>query len=291
MLWSFLIQLALMGQVVADPADPAAAPPVEAPAAAPVVAPPAAPATPAAATTAAEHQTGFLTGILLKLTLIGAEWVLWLLLLLSVVSIALIVERGLYFYNHQVDAAQLGQQLEALLNSGDVRAAYEVVSGSDCIEHEVVAAGLPALRRGATACSEAMLAAKARLRPILDARLSVLGTIGNNAPFVGLLGTVLGIVKAAHDLTGGGAAGQGDPNAVMAGVFEALVATAVGLFVAIPAVVAFNLFQRRVRNTMGNVDSLAHMVLSNVRVDARKGGAETAAAPPSAAPPVAMRTS
>lgn len=278
-----------MGQVVADPADPAAAPAVEAPAAAPV-ATPVVPAAPAATTAAPTHETGLLTGILLKLTLIGAEWVLWLLLLLSVISIALIVERGLYFYNHQVDSAQLGTQLESLLNAGDVRAAYELVSGSDCIEHEVVAAGLPALRRGATACSEAMLAAKARLRPLLDARLSVLGTIGANAPFVGLLGTVLGIVKAAHDLTGGGAAGQGDPNAVMAGVFEALVATAVGLFVAIPAVVAFNLFQRRVRNTMSSVDSLAHLVLSNVRVESRKAG-DAAAAPPSAAPPVAMRSS
>lgn len=114
-----------------------------------------------------------------------------------------------------------------------------------------------------------MLAAKARMRPIVDARLSILATIGSNAPFVGLLGTVLGIVKAAHDLSGGGT-GTGDPNAVMAGVFEALVATAVGLFVAIPAVVAFNLLQRRVRNTMANVDSLAHLVLANVRVETRK---------------------
>jgi biopolymer transport protein ExbB len=244
---------------------------------------------PAAAPAAtAAHETGFLTGILLKLTLVGAEWVLWLLLILSVISIALIVERALYFYNHRVDAEELGQKLEGLLSNGDVRTAWELVNGSDNIEHEVVAAGLPALRRGATACSEAMLSAKARLRPLLDARLGVLATIGANAPFIGLLGTVLGIVKAAHDLSGGGAAGQGDPNAVMAGVFEALVATAVGLFVAIPAVVSFNLFQRRVRNTLANVDSLAHLVLSNVRVDAKKPAPGETAAP--AAPPVVARS-
>jgi biopolymer transport protein ExbB len=86
------------------------------------------------------------------------------------------------------------------------------------------------------------------------------------------LGTVLGIVKAAHDLSGG-KAGAGDPNAVMAGVFEALVATAVGLCVAIPAVVAFNLLQRRVRNIMASADSLAHLVLANIRVDSKKGAA------------------
>lgn len=221
-----------------------------------------------------------LTHLLLKLTLVGAEWVLWILLVLSVVSIALIVERCLFFLNHRIDAEKLGADLETSLQSGDVRGAWELVKGSDSIEGEVIAAGLPALRRGATACSEAMLAAKARLRPTVDARLSLLASIGSNAPFIGLLGTVLGIVKAAHDLTGGGAS-QGDPNAVMAGVFEALVATAVGLFVAIPAVIAYNLLQRRVRTTMANVDSLAHLVLASIRTESRKGAAVEA-------PPVAV---
>jgi biopolymer transport protein ExbB len=210
-----------------------------------------------------------LTQQLLKLTLVGAEWVLWILVLLSVISVALIVDRCIYFYVRRIDADALGEELEKALQAGDVRGAFDLVKGSDAIECVVVAAGLPALRRGATACGEAMLAAKARMRPLVDARLSILATIGSNAPFVGLLGTVLGIVKAAHDLSGGGT-GTGDPNAVMAGVFEALVATAVGLFVAIPAVVAFNLLQRRVRNTMANVDSLAHLVLANVRVETRK---------------------
>jgi biopolymer transport protein ExbB len=95
-----------------------------------------------------------------------------------------------------------------------------------------------------------------------------LGTIGANAPFIGLLGTVLGIVKAAHDMAvNSGTADAANPNAVMSGVFEALVATAVGLCVAIPAVVAFNLLQRRVRTTNAQVDSLAHLVLSSLRTE------------------------
>lgn len=224
-----------------------------------------------------------LTSVLLKLTLVGAEWVLWILVLLSVISVALIVDRCIYFYVRRVDSDALSEGLEKSLQAGDVRGAFDLVKGSEAIECVVVAAGLPALRRGATACGEAMLAAKSRMRPVVDARLSILATIGSNAPFVGLLGTVLGIVKAAHDLSGGGA-GAGDPNAVMAGVFEALVATAVGLFVAIPAVVAFNLLQRRVRNTMANVDSLAHLVLANVRVEGRRPiPGETPTAPPVAA--------
>jgi biopolymer transport protein ExbB len=281
MLFSLLLYVALAGQITADPAD---APAAETPAAAPSdpveAAPaPAAPTTTPATTAAPTHEVGMLTSILLKLTMVGAEWILWLLVLLSIISVALIVERTLYFYNHRVDGEQLGQQVEALLNEGNVRGVWDLVNGSDCIEHEVVAAGLPALKRGATACSEAMMSAKARLKPVVDSRLSVLATIGANAPFVGLLGTVLGIVKAAKDLSGG------DPNAVMAGVFEALVATAVGLFVAIPAVVAFNLLNRRVRTTMSQVDSLAHLVLANVRVESKKN-----ALGPESAPPVVART-
>ena len=127
-----------------------------------------------------------------------------------------------------------------------------------------------------------MQSVKARMRPALDANLSILATIGSNAPFVGLLGTVLGIIKAAHELTADTA--QNNPNAVMSGVFEALVATAVGLFVAIPAVVAYNLFQRtraeadgrsRFAGTLDSVDGTAVT---------RKAGGRAGAAPATGTP-------
>ena len=159
--------------------------------------------------------------------------------------------------------------MDEQLQSRNLQGAWQLVKDTHtyCIESAVVAAGLIALRNGAQASSEAMQSVKARMRPALDANLSILATIGSNAPFVGLLGTVLGIINAAHELTGGG--GQNNPNAVMSGVFEALVATAVGLFVAIPAVVAYNLFQRRVRKRLAAVDSLAHLILSTARTEAR----------------------
>jgi biopolymer transport protein ExbB len=218
-----------------------------------------------------------LTSLFLKLTYVGAEWIMWLLLLLSIVSIALMVERVLYFMRNRIDVEALSAQLYELLRVRNLQGAWDLVQGSDAIECNVVAAGLSSLRGGTDACAEAMQSAKARLRPQLDANLSILATIGSNAPFIGLLGTVLGIIKAAHELT---AAGVGNnPSAVMSGVFEALVATAVGLFVAIPAVVAFNLFQRRVRKTMAQVDSLAHLVLASVRVEARPATAPGPASP------------
>jgi biopolymer transport protein ExbB/TolQ len=210
-----------------------------------------------------------LTSLFLRLTSIGAEWVLWLLLALSIVSIALMVERWMYFFRTRVDSDDLAARLDEQLRARNLQAAWQLVKDTQayCIESAVVAAGLIALRGGAAASSEAMQSVKARMRPALDANLSILATIGSNAPFVGLLGTVLGIVNAAHELTAGGS--QNNPNAVMGGVFEALVATAVGLFVAIPAVVAYNLFQRRVRKRLAGVDSLAHLILSSARAEAR----------------------
>jgi biopolymer transport protein ExbB len=94
-----------------------------------------------------------------------------------------------------------------------------------------------------------------------------LGTLGNNAPFIGLFGTVLGIIKAFHDLAGGQAGG---PSVVMAGISEALVATAVGLIVAIPAVVAFNIFSRRVRVRMSQAEWMAHLAVAELKTEWRE---------------------
>jgi biopolymer transport protein ExbB/TolQ len=220
-----------------------------------------------------------MTELFLRLTHVGAEWVLWILVALSVISIALIVERWLYFLRSRSDVDELPVKLHEQLRAHNLQGAWQLVKDSQtyCIESGVVAAGLASLRNGPQAVSEAMQSVKARMRPQLDANLATLATIGSNAPFIGLLGTVLGIIKAANELTTGDAAGNS--VAVMSGVFEALVATAVGLFVAIPAVIAYNLFLRRVRKRMAEVDSLAHMLLSTLRYETPAAAAPTASTP------------
>jgi biopolymer transport protein ExbB len=110
---------------------------------------------------------------------------------------------------------------------------------------------------------EILAAAMARERPNYERFLSFLGTLGNNAPFVGLFGTVLGIIKAFHDLAANQA--SGGASTIMAGISEALVATAVGLMVAIPAVIAFNYFNRRIRVRMAEVDWMAHLAAADVQ--------------------------
>jgi biopolymer transport protein ExbB len=104
-----------------------------------------------------------------------------------------------------------------------------------------------------------MAATLAQQKLRYERNLIVLGTLGNNAPFIGLFGTVLGIIKAfmdlAQNITGGAAV-------VMAGISEALVATAIGLMVAIPSVVAYNALKARVRTIMVNAEYLAGAVIA-----------------------------
>jgi biopolymer transport protein ExbB len=198
----------------------------------------------------------------LAFTLLGAEWVLWLLIALSIVSFAIMIERAYYFLTHGVDVDGLGTDLRRLLAKGNLADARSRVKGSDTAEMTVVAAGLDEVERGVDAVAEAMVGRKAHERMRLERNLAFLGTLGNNAPFIGLFGTVLGIIKAFHDLAGNQAGGVA---VVMAGISEALVATALGLLVAIPAVVGFNYFNRRVRMTMANTDALAHVVLAQLK--------------------------
>ncbi len=206
----------------------------------------------------------------LKITVLGAEWVMWLLIALSVISITIMIERMLFFLFRRVNIETLAADLKQLMRSGEGEKARELVKNSRAPECRVLEAGLSVAGRGTHAAGEAMLSAKAHERLRMEANLAILGTLGNNAPFVGLLGTVLGIIKAAHDLTAEGATSQANASAVMAGVFEALVATAIGLFVAIPAVMAFNYFQRRVKRLSTRIDFVAHLLLSELAIRASK---------------------
>ena len=214
-----------------------------------------------------------LTEKLLPVALLGAEWVLWLLVLLSVISVTIMIERIWYYRSTGIDIDELARDLKLLLSRGDIKKARERIKGSTqltaSVEGQVVEAGLGEFERGAAATEKAMGSTKSRAKLQLERNLAFLGTVGNNAPFIGLFGTVIGVIKAFHDLAS--KKGQG-PEAVMGSISEALIATAVGLLVAIPAVVAFNVFNRRVRARLANTDSLAQLILSQVGAGSEGAG-------------------
>jgi biopolymer transport protein ExbB len=206
----------------------------------------------------------------------GAAWVLWLMLALSVVSLAIMLERGWMFWSLRDDFEALMRDLGRLLRGNDLEGARRRLEASPSAEAAVVIAGIVEADLGAAAAEEAMAGAQSLQKLKLERRLAYLGTLGNNAPFIGLLGTVIGIVGAFEELgkanapagapgAGAAAASQIAPQAVMTNIAEALVATAVGLLVAIPAVFAFNAFQRVVKTTLANTDALAHVLLAHLK--------------------------
>jgi|HubBroStandDraft_4_1064222.scaffolds.fasta_scaffold108046_2 biopolymer transport protein ExbB len=203
---------------------------------------------------------------------LGASWVLWLMLALSVVSLAIMLERGWLYWSLRDDIATLMRDLGRFLRGGDLEGARQRLEQSPSAEAAVVIAGIVEADLGPDAAEEAMAGASALQRTKLERRLAYLGTLGNNAPFIGLLGTVIGIVGAFEEFGKGAAqvapavgATAGPSEAVMRNIAEALVATAVGLLVAIPAVFAFNTFQRIVKVTLSNTDALGHVLLAHLK--------------------------
>ena len=209
---------------------------------------------------------------------LGTLWVLVLMVALSVMSLAIMLERAWLYWSIRDNFEALMKDLGALLRGKDLEGARKRLEQSPSAEAAVVIAGVAEADMGAGAAEEAMAGAAALQRIKLEKRLAFLGTLGNNAPFIGLLGTVIGIVGAFDALGQTNAqntatATQVAPQAVMSNIAEALVATAIGLLVAIPAVAAFNTFQRIVRGTQANTDALAHLLLSHLKGNLNTAGA------------------
>lgn len=193
---------------------------------------------------------------------LGSEWVLYLLLILSVLSIGIALERFVHFWRRRDDVIVLRHELEALLRKGALDEARVLLSKSRSHVARVLLRGLDALGRGAPAVEELVASASQIERLQMERGLAFLGTLGNNAPFIGLFGTVLGIIRAFRDLSLNTSAGSA---AVMAGIAEALVATAVGLLVALPAVAVFNAFQRTIRAQLAAADAMARLLLAHIK--------------------------
>lgn len=193
---------------------------------------------------------------------LGAGWVLWLLVLLSVIGLAIVLERLYYLFSTRGEFASLRADVLAALRGGKLPQALKRLKESPSVEARIVGAGVEAAEEGPDAVAELMAGASAQAKIQMERNLAFLGTVGNNAPFIGLLGTVIGIIRAFVALKQGG--GQ-VTDALYQEVGEALVATAIGILVAIPAVAFFNLIGRIVRNRLAQAYTLGHDVLAYLR--------------------------
>jgi len=204
---------------------------------------------------------------MLQFALLGAGWVLWLLVFLSVGVLAITLERTLFLLWDGGDRSALAGALDAYLKGGDSADFRKRLGTLKGFEARILNAGLEVGDKGATAMERAMSGTAIAEKMRMERGLSFLATVGSNAPFLGLFGTVLGIIQAFHDLAKDTSEAS---TAVMAGISEALIATAVGLLVAIPAVVLYNAFSRWVKTRISRSESLADLVLARAGV----GGAD-----------------
>jgi biopolymer transport protein ExbB/TolQ len=204
-----------------------------------------------------------LTQTLLRFTDLGEDWILYILFGLSLASVAIMLERLIFFSMRRVRGIE---GIASKLLAGDLEGARGDLAHGRGMESKVMLAAIAEASKGPGTVEEIIASGIASQRLGYERSLAFLGTLGNNAPFVGLLGTVLGIIRAFQDLSVAtpGSIAKG-PQTVMAGISSALVATAVGLFVALPAVVAFNGFQRWLKSITSRTHVLGHALVAHLR--------------------------
>lgn len=170
--------------------------------------------------------------------------------IMSVASLVVLAERLLLFRKSRRQSRQFAEKMAALLQKGDLVAAANTNIGKDVgYLGRVIGAGLTAYRvsqastnkeNAVESVARGLERQAAREVQTLKRGLGILGTVASTSPFIGLLGTVMGIVTAFQLMSASGSGGLGT---VSAGISEALVSTAFGLLVAIPAVMAYNYCQ------------------------------------------------
>ncbi len=195
---------------------------------------------------------------------VGAEWVLWLLMVLAIGSIAVTIERLLFLWQNRTPIGDLEPKLLKALDRSPAEA-MALLKPYQGMEARVVLAGLQEMHRGPEAVQEVMNAVIAVERKRYERFLIYLSSLGANAPFIGLLGTVIGILGAFANLKQQVGAGGSRQALIMGSISEALVATAVGLFVAIPAVIAYNWLRTQVKNTVMNTDALEAILMAHLK--------------------------
>jgi biopolymer transport protein ExbB/TolQ len=186
----------------------------------------------------------------------ASKLVLVLLAFLSVWSISILIDRRKKL--RSFIAGDEAIEARKIIRSGNVDALKAWADKGDTLQAASMREILSA-PRNAEAVAYAQRSYLADQRAELTKGLPVLATLGSNAPFIGLFGTVLGIIQSFGALATSSTA----MNQVIASLAEALLATAVGLFVAIPAVVAYNVFSQKIKAAISDSESLRDLYLSH----------------------------
>jgi biopolymer transport protein ExbB len=189
---------------------------------------------------------------------------IYILLLCSILSVAIILERYLYYLKRsRIKRADFMLKIRKELEKGNVKKAQEICKDTDTPFSSVVYAGLNFFGHSEVVISNAMEREITIETTKLERFTSIVATIGSTAVYIGLFGTVLGIIRAFHDIS---VSGSGGINVVISGISEALVCTATGLAVAVPAVIAYNYFIKKIDNFISDMEICASETIDLVNI-------------------------
>lgn len=207
------------------------------------------------------------------------------LLLCSIITVGYAIERTLYFKLSATNAESFMKGLRDRLKTGNMVAAREYCKSGKGSVARVMAQGLKSLGRSRDEVTQRVNTAIEVERVEMERNLSVLGTMSNIAPLLGLFGTVVGIIRAFAAIA---RTGSGGSSVVAMGVSEALMTTAAGIIVAVIATVFFNLFVRRIRTRTVELEDAREEFFAIISAISSK---KTAQQQPAATPQAAQQTS
>lgn len=196
------------------------------------------------------------------------QLVLFVLIGMSIFSIGMILERYLSLTKIAENSILVRTKIKAILAENNLSSFEDLAKDTSSLEGRAAAQALRHLKEsGVNGSEELFNTFMLNEKPELEKYLSVLATIASNAPFIGLLGTVLGIMKAFNDLA---MTTDGGQQTVMAGISVALIATAAGLFVAIPAGIFYNFYTRKVKAIYTSLESVKELTLAYAKTKGLK---------------------
>jgi len=186
----------------------------------------------------------------------------------SVLSIAIIIERCIYYRRRsRTKRAEFMKLVSKELDNTNIGRALGVCKDIDTPFSSVVYSGLILHGHNEVVISNAMEREIVVETTKLEKYITVVGTIGSTAVYIGLFGTVLGIIRAFHDIS---ASGTGGISVVIDGISEALVCTASGLCVAVPAVIAYNYFVNQIKVQASAMDDFSSRFIDYMEREAAK---------------------
>ncbi|MCC5815994.1 MAG: MotA/TolQ/ExbB proton channel family protein [Leptospira sp.] len=200
---------------------------------------------------------------------LGEKLIFVLMGVASIIALAVFVERLIYYRRSISNQAnQFFEDIILLIRKKDISGAKKLAEEAEDTAYKRFSQfTLERLEENPEGLHELMDGKVIREKTLLETRLPILSTLGNNAPFIGLLGTVLGVIKAFYSL---GTLGSSGSEVVMRAISTALLATAAGLGIAIPVVMVNNFFTRKMKVILANLEVLSKEFIGSFQPSNKK---------------------